>query len=176
MVMKIKKRKKSKILHGSNSYGRGARKKGRKSGEHGGGGMSGSGKKADHKKSLVIAKHGNKYFGKQGITSKASQKKKLKHINLRKIQENLDSLMKKYGKNNELVLKGYKILGEGELKEKLTIKAKAFTKGAKEKIEKVGGSALLEKTPKPKPEKKVEDKKKEEKVDKAKEKKEDKAK
>ncbi len=36
---------------------------------------------------------------------------------------------------------GIKILGYGELTKKLTVKAKAFTASAKEKIEKAGGSA-----------------------------------
>lgn len=36
---------------------------------------------------------------------------------------------------------GIKILGNGELTRKLTVKAKAFTAGAKEKIVKAGGSA-----------------------------------
>ncbi|HHT77036.1 MAG TPA: 50S ribosomal protein L15 [Clostridiaceae bacterium] len=37
---------------------------------------------------------------------------------------------------------GVKILGNGELTKKLTVKAVAFTASAKEKIEKAGGSAL----------------------------------
>lgn len=36
-----------------------------------------------------------------------------------------------------------KILGEGELKAKLTVKVDAVSKSAKEKIEKVGGSVVL---------------------------------
>ena len=36
---------------------------------------------------------------------------------------------------------GIKFLGNGELTKKLTVKANAFTAGAKEKIEKAGGSA-----------------------------------
>lgn len=42
-----------------------------------------------------------------------------------------------FGKNND----GIKILGTGELTKKLTVKAAKFTAQAKEKIEKVGGSA-----------------------------------
>ena len=37
------------------------------------------------------------------------------------------------------VLDGVKILGDGELKKKLTVRAQAFTKSAKEKIEAAGG-------------------------------------
>ena len=36
-----------------------------------------------------------------------------------------------------------KVLGEGELKAKLTVKVDAISKSAKEKIEKVGGSVVL---------------------------------
>ncbi|MDO5015911.1 MAG: 50S ribosomal protein L15 [Eubacteriales bacterium] len=36
---------------------------------------------------------------------------------------------------------GIKILGDGELEKKLTVKAAAFTKTAREKIEKAGGTA-----------------------------------
>ena len=76
--MKIKKRKKSSRMHGKKmgTHGWGARKKHKKSGHKGGKGMSGSGKRADHKKSLVIKLYGHKYFGKQGITSKGTKKDK----------------------------------------------------------------------------------------------------
>jgi large subunit ribosomal protein L15 len=36
-----------------------------------------------------------------------------------------------------------KVLGEGELNAKLTVKVEAVSKSAKEKIEKVGGSVVL---------------------------------
>jgi large subunit ribosomal protein L15 len=143
MVMKIKKKKKARRLHGQNTYGRGSRKKGKGSGHRGGFGMAGTGKKADHKKSLILKKYGNKYFGKQGITSKRTKRNKLKIINLGDIQRNIDSLKKKFGKNNELNLKDYKILGTGDLKGKLKIIARAFTESAKKKIEKAGGEAVL---------------------------------
>ena len=143
MVFKTKKRKKSKKQRGNTTYGHGARKKWRSSGEKGGKGMSGTGKRADHKKSLIIKLYGNKYFGKQGITSRRTAKKKYDKINLGDIQRNIDSLLKQYGKNNELNLNDYWILGDGELKKPLTIIAKHFTESAKEKIEKLGGKAVL---------------------------------
>ncbi len=98
--------------------------------------MSGTGKRADHKKSLIINLYGTKYFGKQGITSKGTKRKKLLVINLRKIIE-------KFPGKTEIDLKKYKVLGDGELKTKLTITAKAFTKSAKEKIEKAGGKIII---------------------------------
>jgi large subunit ribosomal protein L15 len=140
--MKIHKKKKSVRLRGTNSGGHGSRKKWKGKGHHGGKGMAGTGKRADQKTTLVTKKYGHKYFGKQGITSKGTKRRKLKVINLSQIQKNKDSLMKKFGKENEIVFKNYKILGSGDLKEKLTIKAKEFTPSAKEKIEKAGGKAI----------------------------------
>ena len=137
MVVKTKKGKKKKIgRHGHGASWRG-------SGRHGGCGMAGTGKIAEHKKSLVIKLYGNKYFGKGGITSKGTQKRKVPEINLRDIQKNIDSLSKKFTKDGILILKKYKILGEGELKIKLKIKANAATKSAIEKVKKAGGEIIL---------------------------------
>jgi large subunit ribosomal protein L15 len=158
MVVKTHKTKKSKGQRGTTNY-HGARKKWKSSGHKGGKGMAGTGKRADHKKSLIIKLYGNDYFGKQGITSRGTKKDRRKEMNLRDIETNFDSLMKKHGKGNELDLSEYKILGEGELSKKIIIKAFAFSVGAKEKIEKIGGSAIA----KEKSEKKVAIKKEEEK-------------
>ncbi|MDD5192309.1 MAG: uL15 family ribosomal protein [Candidatus Nanoarchaeia archaeon] len=138
MPFKTKKRKKAGRFRGRNSHGHGSRKKWRSSGEQGGFGMAGTGKRADHKKSLVIKLYGNNYFGKQGITSRGTAKDKSKFMNLRDIE-------KKYEKG-EVNLKEYKILGDGEITKALTIKARGFTKSAKEKIEKAGGKTILTKT------------------------------
>ena len=94
--------------------------------------MSGSGKRADQKKTWIIKKFGNNYFGKR---RKKMEKKKvrMKKINLKDI---------KLRKNKEINLKGYKVLGVGEVKAKLIIKADRFSKKAKEKIEKAGGQVI----------------------------------
>ena len=133
--MKIKKRKKSTKLHGQNTYGWGSRKKHKGSGHRGGIGMAGTGKKADHKKSLILVKY-KKYFGKQGVTSRGTQRRKLKTINLREIAQ-------RFAGKTELNLKNYKILGDGEVTTAITINAKAFTKSACEKIEKAGGKIIV---------------------------------
>jgi large subunit ribosomal protein L15 len=143
MVVSTKKKKKAKKWRGYSRHGHGARKKWKKSGHHGGCGMAGTGKRADHKKSLIIKLYGNNYFGKQGITSRSSAKKINDTLNVGEIQREYLSLMKKHGKNNELVLERYKILGEGEIKDKITIKARAFSNSAKEKIEKAGGKIII---------------------------------
>ncbi len=141
--MKTHKTKKAKGQRGQTTHGHGARKKWKGSGHRGGIGMAGTGKRADQKKTLINARYGNKYFGKKGITSLHSSKDKSNVINLHDIQKNIKSLMKNSGSNGKLDLKKYKILGEGEIKDKLVIVARGFTKSAKEKIEKVGGEAIL---------------------------------
>ncbi len=155
-MIRIKKRKKSQRLRGTTTHGWGARKKHKGSGHRGGFGMAGTGKRADHRKSLIINKYGNKYFGKQGITSKRTKKDKSKFINLRDIN-------KKYAGKKEINLSKFKILGDGEIGKGIVITAQAFTKSAKEKIEKAGGKAILSRVRKVK--KPVEIKEKEKKIE-----------
>lgn len=144
-MIKTKKRTKSSRMSGRNmgTHGRGARKKAKGTGHKGGKGMSGSGKRADHKKTLVTKLYGHKYFGKQGVTSRGTKKDKTNKINLQQIELNLE----KYGqeKNNvwEINLKKYKILGTGEVKNKLIITAKAASKSAIEKVKKMGGEIIV---------------------------------
>lgn len=143
MVVKTKKSRKSKGQRGKTTYGHGARKKWKGSGHRGGCGMAGTGKRADQKKTLVNKLYGNEYFGKQGITSRHTRKKKFHEINIKTIADNLTSLMKKFGKNGKLVLKKYRVLGEGEIKEKVIIACKGITKTAQEKIENAGGKVEI---------------------------------
>lgn len=139
MVIKIKKRKKVGRMRGSTTHGHGSRKKWKGSGHRGGKGMAGTGKRAGQKKTFILKKYGTGYFGKKGITSKKTAKKKNKIINLRDIERNYDSLMKKFGKDSWLDLSEYKILGDGELMKKIKIKALDISNSAKAKIEKIGG-------------------------------------
>jgi len=132
--MKLKKRKKHGRMRGIRTHGHSAKlHKGK--GSRGGKGMSGTGKRADQKKTLVIKNYGTGYFGKQGITSRKTAKKKIKFINLREITE-------KYSPG-EIDLSGYKILGNGETKDKYVIKARAASKSAIDKIKKAGGDIIL---------------------------------
>lgn len=130
-------------MRGTGTHGYGARKKHQGSGHRGGFGMAGTGKRADHKKSLVIKLYGSGYFGKQGITSKSTQKKVNKVMNVGFIEANLDSLLKKFGKDGVIVLEGYKILGDGEISSAVKIKVEKISESAKEKIEKAGGKIIL---------------------------------
>ncbi len=52
------------------------------------------------------------------------------------------TLLRKKGVVSD-VLAGLRVLGDGELKSALTVKAMHFSKTAKEKIEKAGGKAIL---------------------------------
>ena len=132
--MKIKKRSKRSRLRGARTCGWGFRKKhkgGR--GEAGGRGMGGSGKSKRQKVHMEAIEKGFKtYFGKQGITSVSTKKKKEKKINLCDVKE-------KFGEKDKIDLKDFKILGKGE-GFKSVISAKAASKGAIEKMKKAGGS------------------------------------
>ena len=133
--MKVKKRKKTTRWRGSHTHGRGGKKKARGSGHRGGVGMAGTGKRGDQRKTYVLNLYGNKYFGKDRAIRR-KQKPKLKTMNLRDINE--------FAKGKtEIELKGYKVLGEGHLNNKLTIKASAASKEAIEKVKKSGGEIIL---------------------------------
>ena len=144
--MKTHKRKKSTRQHGRHmgTHGTGARKNKRKSGHKGGVGMSGSGKRADHKKTLITKLFGHNYFGKKGVTAGRNKRDTRQRINLDTIQSNLESYGKKTAKGWEINLKDYKILnGKMELKEKLVITALEASKGALEKVKKAGGEIII---------------------------------
>ena len=112
-----------------------AAKKHKGSGNRGGKGMSGTGKRADQRKTYVL-KYMFPYFGKRGYTKGLKNKKgKLKAINLYELERK--------ARNGEISLPGYKILGEGEIKEKLIVRAEGFSKSAREKIEKAGGKIII---------------------------------
>ena len=158
MSIKTKKRKKSSRYHGRKrgTCGTGARKKMKGSGHRGGKGMAGTGKRADQKKTLILKLYGHDYFGKQGITSKKTERDKRKRINLDSIYKNLESFGKRKGDAYEINLNSYKILaGQLEIKKKLIITAKSASGSAIEKVEKAGGKIIL-------PEKKVGEKKEKE--------------
>ncbi len=146
-LKKTHKTKKAKKQRGKGmgTYGRGARKAGKDKGHHGGIGMAGSGKRADQKKTLIIKLYGNNYFGKQGVTSKGTRRKKREDISLREINDKKEKLGKKTPKGWEINLENKKILGNGEVKDKLIITAKAASKPAIEKVEKAGGKIILPK-------------------------------
>ncbi len=138
-------RKKVSRMHGRKmgTHGWGARKKHKKSGHRGGTGMAGTGKRGDTKITLVTKLYGHKYFGKQGITSRKTKRDTRQRINLQQIEKNLEKYGKKTAKGWEINLAKYKILGKGEIKEKLIITAFEASKSAIEKVKKAGGQIVL---------------------------------
>jgi len=143
--MKLKKRRKSSRMHGRKmgTHGGGARKKRKGSGHRGGKGMSGSGKRADHKKTLITKLYGHNYFGKQGVTSRKTKRDTRKRINLQQIELHLEKYGKKTANGFEINLPRYKILGTGEVKNKLIIKALEASKSAIKKVKSKGGEIIL---------------------------------
>jgi large subunit ribosomal protein L15 len=145
--MKTKKRKKSTRSRGTHTHGRGFKKKARGSGHRGGVGNAGSGKRADQKKNLAIKRTKKGYFGKNK-TLRMPVKLKTQSITLSQLSEKLNTLLKKGTAKKsktgiEVDLSQYKVFGNSEVKEKLTIKAKSVTKSAKNSIEKAGGKLIL---------------------------------
>lgn len=158
--MRFKKRKKSSRQRGSTTHGWGARQRHKGHGCSGGRGMAGTGKRADQKKqsALMAAKKAGfkDYFGKAGMTSAKTKKKKQKKINLQDVFE-------RFGNEKKIELKDYKILGQGE-GFKGEIVAGGASKSAIEKMSGAGGKIIL---PVVKVEKKEEGKvEKESKIDK----------
>ena len=144
-MVKTHKRKKSTRMNGrgAGTHGGGARKKGRGSGHHGGKGMAGTGKRADQKRTLITKLYGNTYFGKQGVTSRGSERDKRKRVNVGEINENPEKYGKKVGDKYEIKLGNYKILGTGSVNKKLIIHAKQASKSAIEIVKKAGGEIIL---------------------------------
>jgi len=136
MSFKVKKRRKSGRYRGGGTAQRGAKERTRGSGNRGGKGMAGTGKRADQRKSFVINLYGNKYFGKSKTLRRGHVQPKLEVINLNDIQ-------KKYDASREINLSGFKILGDGEVKSKLNIKASAASNSAIEKVKAAGGHITL---------------------------------
>ena len=128
---------------GMGTSGHGSRKKKKGKGHKGGKGMAGTGKRADQKKTLVLNLYGNKYFGKQGVTSRKTKRDKRKRINIRSIDTNIESFGKKEGEFWEINLQDYKILGSEKVKHKMHIKAKEASVSAAKMIKKAGGEIIF---------------------------------
>ena len=91
-----------------------------------------------------LPKRGFKSIGKKSIAM-VNLSRIQKIINLKKIQQNdkinLSTLKKSKIINNKY--KKLKLLGSGEIKDKLDIEVNFISKSAKEKIEKSGGKVTL---------------------------------
>lgn len=142
--MNWKKRKKRTRYRGNKSHGRGRKNRTRGSGNQGGVGMAGTGKRGDAKKTLVLKLYGNAYFGKKLPT----RKKKKPSINLETIRANLAEFIKKgiaheHNGGYELKLNEYKVIGDADIGMKIVIHARAVSKGAAEAVKKTGGEIII---------------------------------
>ncbi len=141
--MKLKKRRKFSRWRGSRTHGRGRKNRTRGSGNQGGVGMSGTGKRGDQKKTLVINLYGNDYFGKDK-TLRRGRRARIQSITLRSILDTLSTMVKKGTAKQEkghyvVDLNNYKIIGNDKLSIALKISARATTQSAKDAVAKAGG-------------------------------------
>ncbi len=143
--MKVKRRKKNTRYRGSRMNRRGYKNRTKGSGNQGGKGMAGTGKRGDQKKTLVLNLYGNNYFKKDRTTSKA---RKMPSMSLRTIVEKLSTFVKKgvaketSGKY-EINLDKFKVIGNEELKMKLIIRARAASESALASVKAAGGEIVL---------------------------------
>lgn len=145
--MTVNKRKKSGRYRASMTHGKGSKKKRRGSGNKGGKGMAGTGKRSDNKKPSIWKN--TRYFGKHGFTSKST--KKVNAVNIGYIEENLTQLnskglINKEGDTFNVELKNLgfnKLLGDGIVKNKYKIKVPYASKKAIERIKESGGEVVL---------------------------------
>ena len=147
--MPITKGKKREKYRGSKTHGGGSMKKRRGSGNRGGFGMAGSGKRADQKKQSILKEFGNSYFGKHGFNRPQKLVKKVKSININTIEKNLTKLKAKEEAGvisiNLTGLKYNKLLSKGNTSKKYKITVASATTNAQEKIKKAGGEVILPK-------------------------------
>ena len=145
--MKLKKRRKFSRWRGSRTHGRGRKNRTRGSGNQGGVGMSGTGKRGDQKKTLVINLYGNDYFGKDK-TLRRGRRARIRSITLRSIIDTLSTMVKKGTAKQEkdgyaIELSGYKIIGNTKPTMALKINARAATQSAKDAVAKAGGEIIV---------------------------------
>jgi len=147
--MVIYKTRKNRKMRGSKTHGWGSMKKHRGAGSRGGRGMAGTGKRGDAKKPSIWKD--KKYFGKHGFKRPKKITVKIKAINLKTIEQNLESLLSKKlieKKNDSYVidlkkLSFNKLLSTGKITKKFNIKCEYASKKAIEKIKKAGGNITL---------------------------------
>ena len=128
----MRKERRNKYYLGTRRHGRGNIKNGRGAGQRGGRGNAGLKK---HKFTWVV-KYAPDYFGRKGFVRK---KIKVPVINLYEIQQKIE----KGEIKDKFEFKG-KVLGTGVIAKPIEIKAIAFTKKAKEKLQQIGAKIVEE--------------------------------
>jgi len=144
--MVVRRRKKLKKRRGSGT-GYGSHKKHRGGGSRGGRGLAGLHK---HKRMTSI-RYMSGHFGKRGFKRPIKAIKEVKTINLKELDSRVEQLLKekkitkgKEGIKINLTELGYdKLLGTGQVKHKLIVEAKYFSKNAVKKLEDVKSKAVV---------------------------------
>lgn len=134
-----RKQKKSKGMRGNKTHGWGSRKKHRGSGNRGGFGLAGTGKRADQRKSWVYKVYGRAYFGKHGF---------VRHTGRKIVEDirtiNVGDLGRFEGSEVDLEKNGYnKLLGNGTINKKLRVIVRSASSSAIEKIKNAGGEVVV---------------------------------
>ena len=143
--MPVNKRKKSSRTHGTHGWGR---NKHRNSGQRGGYGNAGTGKKSDNKKPSIWGTKTD-YFGKHGFVSKGQITKDCV-ISIKDLEDKLPAFIEqKHAKQEAGIIAvnlgalGYtKLLGTGKVTKKLKITIPTAAAGAAEKIKAAGGEVV----------------------------------
>jgi len=139
--MAVNKRKKNTRMRAKTTHGYGSMKKNRGAGNRGGRGLAGTGKRADQKKPTILKLYGLAYFGKHGFKNQRRVGKTRKILNISQVNKELN---KKEGNFYVFDASKYdRILGTGDVKEKIKITCKSFSKLALDKIKKAGGEAII---------------------------------
>ncbi|MEK6904212.1 MAG: uL15 family ribosomal protein [Nanoarchaeota archaeon] len=133
--MPVNRRKKNSRLRGSHTHGWGSKKKHRGSGNRGGFGMAGTGKRSDNKKPWVLKVYGTSYFGKRGFNLPREVKKEVKAINIQDLPDRKEINITEMGYN--------KLLSKGRISKPVKITVESCSAKAKAKIEKAGGQIIL---------------------------------
>ncbi len=135
--MVVRKEKRKRKYFGTRRWGVGNIKNARGAGSRGGTGLAGRGLGTGSKhKFTYITAHAPELIRKVGFTPWNQQK--LKGISLREVERMLSR-----GKERVIELRDRKVLSNGTLSAKATIKAAAFSKAAQEKIKASGGEAII---------------------------------
>lgn len=144
--MKVKKRKKSTRYRGSRMNRRGYKNRTKGSGNRGGYGMAGTGKRGDQRKTYVLNLYGGDYFRK---SPRRGRLRVQNSLSVRSLSEQIQYLVaaekaKKTTKGYEVHLESHKLIGKGPITVQLNVHVKSATKTARQAIEQAGGSVSTE--------------------------------
>jgi len=147
-IMTVNRRKKDVKQRGSHTHGWGSKKKHRGSGNRGGKGMAGTGKRADQKKPSIWKEE---YFGKHGFSRINAHS--LTSINIGYIDQNIEKLVKSgiaKQQNGSFTINladlGFdKLLGTGKVSRKIIITSDYASAGAVDAVKAAGGEVIAAK-------------------------------